>query len=323
MTVYILLLVFITILLFTQSLYYLHQSRQLRAPKRVRQRLKSVLEGRPEETESPSLLKSRLMSANPSVNRILSQIAPFKKLEELLVQADLDWSVGRFLMMTSLLGIGSLLAAHLFEIRIGVGVSLAAAVGSLPFLVLWHRKRQRMRAFEKQLPDLLDLVARSLRAGHSLNAAIGFAGQESPEPVGSEFSRVFDEINFGMDLPVALDNLTRRVDCEDLRYLIAAIRIQRETGGNLGELLDRLSYLIRERFKLLGQTRALTAQGRLSGYILAALPIGMGFLLYLTQPDYILPLMYDPTGQMILGVTAGLQLLGFLIIQKIVNIEVL
>ena len=280
------LFVFVTVLLFTQSLYYLYRDRQLRAPKQVRQRLKTALEGHSDEPDGSSrLLRFRFMSEIPSVNQFLSRIKFFKGIEAFLVQANSTWTVGLFLFTTLLLAMCAFSGTYIFLDK-GKLVASAAAVllGSLPVLVMYGRKRDRERAFEVQLPDVLDLMARALRAGHSIPAAIQFGGDESPEPAGPEFRRVFDEINFGMDISTALGNLASRVNCYDLRYLVAAIVIQRDTGGNLGDLFDRLAHLIRERFKLIGQTRSLTAEGRLSGNILTALPFAMAAVLFIIEP---------------------------------------
>lgn len=317
-------MIFITILFFMQSLYYLYQDQRMRAPKKVSRRLRAVLETGGGEGEAITpLIKSRLMSEIPGLNRILSRIRPMKKLQELLDRADLDWTSGRFLLTVLFLAQMTWIAADFFIERALIPKALALVAGALPFLMIYRKIRLREKAFERQLPDLLDLMGRSIRAGHSLSGAIRFAGEESPEPAGVEFARVFDEINFGVDMATALQNLARRVNCADLRYLIAAIMIQMETGGNLTELLDRLAHLIRERFKLIGQTRALTAQSRFSGYILSGIPIAMAGILYLIQPEYLLTLLKDPTGIKVVCIALGLQVIGFWVIRHMVNMEAL
>jgi tight adherence protein B len=316
-------LIFITVLLFIESLYYLYRERRFRAPKRVRERLQAALkeqEGGSQGTDD--LLKFRFLSEIPGLNEFLSKFKMFKTLEGFLIQADCTWTVGRFLLTTLLVVTCGYSTAFIF---LGWGLvkasMVAVAVGSIPTLVLIGRKRDRERAFEAQLPDVLDLMGRALRAGHSIPGAIQFAGQESPKPTGPEFGRVFEEMNFGMDIQTALKNLAKRVDCYDLRYLIAALTIQRETGGNLSELFDRLSNLIRERFKLIGQTRALTAEGRLSGRILIVMPFVMAGILYIIQPEYLLVLFKDSIGMMIVLAALIMQVLGYLVIRKIVNLD--
>jgi tight adherence protein B len=321
----ILLLVFITVLLLTESLYFLLKDRSLRAPKRVRQRLKeNVQASSPEGKGTDGLLKSRSLSEIPGLDHLLSRFQSAARLEAFLARADSKWTVGRFALTTLLIATGTLfIAYHLIGFGMFSAFILGLAAGSLPTLFLSHRKRGREKAFEEQLPDLLDLMARALRAGHSLSGAIQFAGQESPDPAGREFRRVSEEINFGMDLPVALRNLGGRIDCYDLRYLVTAITIHRETGGNLGDVLDRLAYTIRERVKLVRQTEALTAEGRLSGRILIILPFVMAGVLYVVQPTYILILFNDPTGRMMMGLALLLQGIGYLLIRKMVHPEAL
>jgi tight adherence protein B len=317
-------MIFVTVLLMAESLFYLYRERQLRSPNRIRERLKSALneqENKP-ETVFSGLLKLRFKSEIPSLNQFISRFTIFESLESFLIQANCTWTVGRFLLTSLLIAtVAWLPAKHFLGGRLLGGWMGSLIAGSLPALVLYNRKREREKAFNEQLPDVLDLMGRALRAGHSIPAAINFAGQESPEPAGPEFRRLFEEINFGMDVPAALKNLAKRVECYDLRYLVTAITIQRETGGNLGELFDRLAYLIRERFKLVGQTRALTAEGRLSGTILTVLPIVMAGILYMIQPDYLFILIKDPTGMKILVGAMVMQIVGFLVIRKIVNLE--
>lgn len=316
-------LIFITVLLLFESLYYLYRERRFRSPKRVRERLQAALNEQERGTpETDDLLKFRFLSEIPGLNELLSKFKVFKRLERFLIQANCPWTVGRFLLTTLLVGTCGYSAAFLF-LGWGLGRAslVALALGSLPTLILIGRKREREQAFEAQLPEVLDLMGRALRAGHSISGAIQFAGQESPEPAGPEFGRVFEEMNFGMDIHTALNNLSKRVDCYDLRYLISALTIQRETGGNLSELFDRLSHLIRERFKLIGQTRALTAEGRLSGRILIVLPFVMAGILYIIQPDYLLVLFKDSVGMMIVISALIMQGLGYVVIRKIVNLD--
>jgi tight adherence protein B len=319
------LFIFITVLLFMESLYFLYRDHQLRAPKRVRQRLRTALEEDGVEPNKPSsLLRFRFMSEIPSINQVLSRFRVFKAIEEFLVQANCTWTVGRLMLTTLLIAMCAFSGTYIIlEKGKLVAFLVALLFGSLPTLVLHGRKREREKAFEAQLPEVLDLMARALRAGHSISGAIQFGGEESPEPAGPEFTRVFEEINFGMDISTALGNLARRVSCYDLRYLVAAIVIQRETGGNLSDLFDRLAHLIRERFKLIGHTRALTAEGRLSGRILTVLPFAMAGILYIIQPEYILLLFESFTGKMIVMTAILMQVMGYLVIRKIVNLDTL
>jgi tight adherence protein B len=326
MELLILFMTFCTVLLLTASLYYVYHERHLAADTRVRERLQSAMHDQSGQIDQAlfPLLKSQLKSEIPSLHQLLSRFQIFERLQKFLLQADSTWTAGRFLLTSLLVATVAWLVMHgVFHRGFWVSAIGAAGTGVLPAIFFSRRKRLREQAFNEQLPDLLDLMTRALRAGHAVSAAINFAGEESPAPAGPEFRRVFEEINFGMDIPVALENLATRVDCYDLRYLVAAITIQRETGGNLSELFDRLAYIIRERYKLVGQTRALTAQGRLSGHILTVLPVVMAGVLYFTQPGYLRLLVDDPMGRTILVGALVMQVFGYLVIRWIVNIETL
>jgi tight adherence protein B len=185
-----------------------------------------------------------------------------------------------------------------------------------------HRRTQRFNQFEQGLPDALDLMVSALRAGHSLVAALRLAAQESADPIGSEFRLCFDEQNYGLELRTALENLIIRVPLQDLRIVATAILIQKESGGNLAEVLDKAANLIRERFKLKREVRTYTAQGRLTGWILSLLPLVLGVLLYIISPETISVLWKREIGIKLLYTAAGMTIVGALIIRKIVNMEV-
>lgn len=199
-----------------------------------------------------------------------------------------------------------------------VGLSLAA----IPFMVLIFKFKMRMNRFAKQLPEALELMSRALRAGHSLQAGFQLVGTETKPPLGPEFHRVFDEQNFGVSLEDSLETMTERVPNLDLKFFSTAVILQRQTGGDLAEILDKIGYLIRERFKIYGQIQALTGEGRLSGLVLLALPPFLFVTMLKLNPDYMMLLFTDEMGKKLLLVTIGLQILGAIIIKKIVNIKV-
>jgi tight adherence protein B len=226
----------------------------------------------------------------------------------------------------------------LFGISLGLGV-LGAALGvwamnvyvapvtalmffSLPWLWLYNKRAQRLKSFAAQLPDALELVARALRAGHSLAAGMHVVAEEMPSPICKEFGRVYEEQNLGIPLEEALKGMCDRVPNLDLRFFVTSVAIQRQTGGDLAEILDRIGHVIRERFKILGQVKALTAEGRLSGVVLIALPIGLFMMMLWMKPDYIELLWKDPMGvKMSIGAIV-LMILGAIAIKKIVDIKV-
>ncbi len=317
--------IFICVLIAVESLYYLIKER-LGAVKQVRKRLRSAL-GEPGEgaTSPSSLLISRTLSDIPWLNQLLVvHRSVFQSVEVLLQGANSGLTVG-VVLLTCLLILASVWAVcHLVLGRTAfVSLAISLAAGSLPLFLLHFKKKAREHTFSEQLPDVLDLMGRALRAGHSVPGAIRCAGEESPDPAGHELTRVFEEVNFGRDVPTALQNLAKRVNCNDLRYLVVALIIQQETGGNLNTLFDRLAHVIRERIKLIGQTEALTAEGRLSGAILTALPLVLGGTLYVVQPEYLMTLFTDPIGQKMVFIAGSLQVVGFLIIRRIIRLDTL
>jgi tight adherence protein B len=194
--------------------------------------------------------------------------------------------------------------------------------GALPYLMLMRRRTLRMRRFEEQFPEALDLLSRAIRAGHAFTTSIGMVADEAPDPIGPEFKKTFDQQNFGLPLKDALGNLGQRVPLIDVHFFVTAVLIQRETGGNLAEILDNLSHVVRERFKILRQVRVYTAQGRLTGYLLACLPFALGMLIFTMNAEYMKILFEKPIGRTMVAGAAVLQLTGFFIIRKIIHIKV-
>ena len=256
------------------------------------------------------------------LNRILARLDVSSRLHRLLEQADVDWTVGR-LLITSVFGwIGT---ACLLYLRVG-SVMIAAALGAivipLPWLYILRRRASRFRKFEEQLPEAIDLLCSALRAGHSLMTAIGFIGQEAREPLSGEFSTCFKEQNFGVDFRTALMNLGTRMAVQDLQIFIAAVLIQKESGGNLAEVLEKVAQTSRERFRLRKQIRVHTAQGRMTGWILALLPVALGFAMYMVHPEGISILWTNPTGLKLLYTALIMNVLGALVIRKVIRIRV-
>ena len=203
------------------------------------------------------------------------------------------------------------------------GLPVGAAIGfGLPFVVLNFKRGRRMRTFEEQFPEALDLIARALKAGHAFATGLKMAADELPEPVGPEFRKTFDEQNFGLPLKDALDNLTLRVPLLDVRFFATAVLIQRETGGNLAEILENLAHVVRERFKILRQVRVYTAHGRFTGYVLLALPAVLGIALSFINPDHMNMLFRERMGQMMLLGALVMQTIGYIWIKQVIKIEV-
>lgn len=266
--------------------------------------------------------KNELLSEVPWINRWLLKLEIAPRLRVLLYQADLKWTAGGLLLMC---GGAFVFPAYLIYLRTGAAVFsllIGALLGAAPFAYVLFKRKGRFRKFEEELPEALDLMVSGLRAGHSLSAALGLVARETQDPICTEFRICFDEQNYGLELRTAMDNLVARVPLQDLRMVSTAILIQKESGGNLAEVLDKAAHVIRERFRLKRQVRVHTAQGRLTGWILSVLPIVLGILLYLVDPKTMSLLWTRAIGIKLLYTAAGMTIVGSLIINKIVNMEV-
>src|SRR6266496_877798 len=268
------------------------------------------------------ILRHEAYSDLPLINAVLQRIKIAADINTLIQQADSDWTVGRVIFGALVAGVvaGFLGGLWFDNVVFGVLCGLAAANG--PYVYLRIKRAQRMRKFETILPEAIDLLARALRAGHSLTAAIEMVAREVADPVGSEFRRVFEEQNFGLPMREALLNLANRLPVKDLQFLVTAMLVQKETGGNLAEVLDKTGAVIRERARLLGQLRIYTAQGRLTGWILGLLPFIVFLLMNMVHPGYAHVLLSDPTGRKAVWIGLGLMLIGIWMSRKIVDIKV-
>lgn len=266
--------------------------------------------------------KRELLSAIPWINRWLMTIEIAPRLRTLLYQANVKWTAGGLILMS----VGCFaFTAYLIYLRTGTvifSVLIGLFMGATPILYAIYRRKQRFNKFEEEMPEALDLMVSALRAGHSLVAALSLVATESPEPIGGEFRICFDEQNYGLELRTAMNNFLTRVPLQDLRIVVTAILIQKESGGNLAEVLDKTAYVIRERYRLKRQVRVHTAQGRLTGWILSLLPIVLGAALYLVNPDAMSLLWKREIGIKLLYAAAALTVVGGLIIRKIVNMDV-
>jgi tight adherence protein B len=266
--------------------------------------------------------KIELLSKVPWINRWLLRFEVAPRLRTLLFQANVKSTAGGLILMSV---VCFSFPAYLIYLRTGT-VIFAAAIGLLtagaPIFYVLHKRRQRFNKFEQELPEALDLIVSALRAGHSLVAALGLVAHEAPDPIGVEFRVCFEEQNYGLELRTAMNNLLIRVPLQDLRIVVTAILIQKESGGNLAEVLDKTAYVIRERYRLKRQVRVHTAQGRLTGWILSFLPLVLGVALYLISPDTISILWKRAIGIKLLYAASAMTIVGALIIRKIVNMEV-
>jgi tight adherence protein B len=272
------------------------------------------------DSSADLLLKQALQEADKK--SILDRMTPeFFNLTRTFEQADCNIKPSALFGIS--LGLSALGAAmciwlvNVYVIPIGVVIFF-----SLPWMWLYHKRAVRLKKFASQLPDAMELVARALRAGHSLAAGMHVVAEEMPAPISKEFGRVYEEQNLGIPLEEALKGMCDRVPNLDLRFFVTSVGIQRQTGGDLAEILDRIGHIIRERFKILGQVKALTAEGRLSGVVLIAMPIGLFMLMLWMKPDYIRLLWTDPMGIKMSIAAIILVLIGSYAIKKIVDIKV-
>lgn len=266
--------------------------------------------------------KEELLSNVPWLNRWLlkQDIAP--RLRLLLYQAGLKWTAGSLILMCLAC---FAIPAYLIYLRTGAlffALLMGLALSVMPFAYVLYKRTQRFDKFEQGLPETLDLMVSALRAGHSLISALDLAATESPDPIGKELRICFDEQNYGLELKTAMTNMTTRMPLQDLKIIVTAILIQKDSGGNLAEVFDKASYVIRERFRLRRQIRVHTAQGRLTGWILTILPIALGIGLYMLNPETMSLLWKRPIGIKMLYTSGALTTLGGLIIRKIVNLDV-
>jgi tight adherence protein B len=293
--------------------------------KTLQSRLESIergANGAITEEVAPDLIKRANLSDIPLLERMLRRITPAKSLQTYLAQADLDWSVGRVVVVTLLLLllIPFILSFFVPNMVIRAISGVIAALGL--YLFIYVKRSLRFDRFNELLPEAIDLLTRALRAGHSINAAIEMVSREVPDPVGTEFRRTFEEQNFGLPMREAMINLATRVPLTDVQFVVTAILVQKETGGNLVEILEKTSTVLRERLRLKGQLAIYTAQGRLTGWILAGFPFFLFIGLNIANPSYGRILLDDPFGRTLIYAGLSLMLIGGYIIRKIVNVKV-
>jgi tight adherence protein B len=314
------LLTFVCVVLLLESLFLMWRSQHGADAQRLRSRLQDLAA---ENDPQRSRLLKEQMAGGPAVLESLTRRLPqAQKLQRMMDQSGLAWSIGKLatlVVLASAVGVAASIVLHLPPL---VELGLAAAVGIAPIGYVGRKRQQRMRRLEQQLPDALDLLCRGLRAGHALSATLKMAGDELQEPIRSEFRSVHEEVNFGVSLQEAMSNLADRVPTTDMRYFVVAVLIQRESGGNLTEILGNLSHLVRERLKLVGRVRVLSAEGRMSAWILVLMPFVLGGVMTILDPKFMTPLWTDPMGISMIKAMLGMMLLGVLVVRKIVRIRV-
>ena len=295
----------------------------------LRERLATVQEAAARQpSDELALLRDEMLSKIPAIDNLLRRSSRISNLQPFLEQANLKIRAGNILMLCVSSGlvlgvIGFLMASSLPPNQAllfgAVGVVLG---GFLPYSYASYRRTKRFQKFEELFPEAIDTLARAVRAGHAFTTALELIANELSEPVASEFRKLFEEQKFGLPVRDALMNLAERVPLVDVKFFVTAVMLQRETGGNLAEILDNLSYVIRERFKIMRQVRVYTAQGRLTMMLLMGLPPVIVITMLLTSPAFIRPLFSDPIGHFLVVAGIVLQTLGYFVIRKIIRIQV-
>ncbi|MFO7559452.1 MAG: type II secretion system F family protein [Desulfobacterales bacterium] len=272
--------------------------------------------------ESTDILRKRVLSSDPLIDKMLQYIPGMQTIDKLIVQANAPYQAGFVLFFSLLVCVVGFTVSFVFFRMYWISILVSLLVGTLPFFHLLLLKQKRIEKFKRQFPEALELVSRSLKAGHAFTSGFNIAADEFDDPLGPEFSETLDEINFGVSVSDALKNLSNRIDCSEIRHFTIAVNLQRETGGNLSEILESLSHLIRENFKFQGKVKVLAAEGKLSAIILTLLPILVGAYLWITNPHYLDKLFYEPVGRILLGSAIGLMILGVIVMKKIITIKV-
>ena len=290
----------------------------------IRKRMTAVhkAEKRGESTLGLKLVRDEMMSSVPWMHQMMLKWSWSTNLQDYVAQSGLNVKPAKLILMTFVLGLGGYLACFYFFLHYYIALPVSLVAAAIPFSYVAFMRNRRLRKFEEHFPEALDLLGRAVRAGHAFTTGLEMISKECPEPLAGEFRTAFEEQNFGLPLRDALMNLAERVPIIDVRFFVTALLIQKETGGNLAEILDGLARVIRDRFRIYREVQVRTAQGRLTAGILIALPIIMMFLLGGLNPRYMGVLFTDPWGPWVLGAAALLQILGSVILWKIIHFEV-
>lgn len=314
-------IIFVIALLSLELVFFSY--RMIRYPDRaaVRRRLRMSLETF-DEKEAANLYKKNLLSDIPFLNRIMPLFPGVESARLALEQANVQFTLGFLILLSLTLALVGFLLGMLWNQGVLISLMIAVAFAFLPKIYVGYKKRKRMGKFEQQLPDALGLIARALRSGHAFTSGMKLAADEFPDPLGPEFNETLDEINFGVNVAEALKNMANRIECTDLKFFVVSVILQRETGGNLAEIIEGLAHLIRERFKFRGKIRILTAEARMSATVLYLMPFFLAAYLFFFQNQFIRPLYTDPIGKVLIAITAVLMVVGYFIIKQIIKIEV-
>jgi tight adherence protein B len=316
------LLVFLVVALATFAVLSLLDQRRDQA-RLIKDRLATVQKA-PERApdEELALLRDEQLSKIPALDMLLRRSARVSAMQDSLLQAGMKYRAGNFLALCAVVGVAAGITVVLMTKNPAIGWAALVIGAFLPYAVVSYRRQKRFEKIETLFPEAIDTLARAVRAGHAFTTSLEMISNETSEPLASEFRKLYEEQKFGMPVRDALMNLTQRVPLVDVKFFVTAVMLQRETGGNLAEILDNLSYVIRERFKIQRQVRVHTAQGRLTMALLMAMPPAVVAILAVFSPEFVRPLFYDPIGHTLLVVSLALQTIGYFVIRKIIKIQV-
>ncbi len=315
--------VFVTCLFVTYALYLVTSRSSDKRRRLLNDRLAEAIRSSANSNDAEvQLAREELLSEIPWLNRSLVKIAFTSRLKRIIDQADLNITVMALVLFSGIAGALGFLATYMVSPSLLLQLVVGLLAGSFPFLHVMSKRKKRMKRFLQLLPDALDLMGRGLSAGHAFTEALHMVATEMPDPIAGEFRKTYDEQNLGLSLKLALDNLVHRMPLLDLRMCVTAILIQRETGGNLSELLEKVAHTIRERFRIQEDLKTLTLSSRWSAWLLCALPVGLAVYMSAMNPDYMEVMWRDPRGHRLLAVAAIMQVLGMLMVKKIMHIKI-
>ncbi|HEU4683672.1 MAG TPA: type II secretion system F family protein [Nitrospira sp.] len=320
--------IFLSMLLTLHACYALIRAIGARksARRRFGERLGSWTQS--QDAVSGRLVRKEVLSDVAWINELLKETAWLKRylkldyLRRLHDQSGTSQPLARYLLAAvTLAAAGFVLGTH-FRLPAAIAVLIALTLGGTPLFVLYRMKSKRIAAFQRMLPEALDLIARALKAGHAFFVGVKIAGEELGDPVGGEFRRVYEDISVGLAVPEALNRLLGRVNCPDVKYFVTAVTVQRETGGNLAEIMENLGLTIRKRFEFHEKVRAISAEGVLSAIIVFALPFAMGLFEYTVSPDYMSMLWTDPIGKAMATAAAVMMIVGAFVTRRLIDVKV-
>jgi tight adherence protein B len=314
--------VFVVVALATFAVASVFDQRSAQA-RLIKDRLATVQKAAEREPDEEfALLRDEQLSKIPALDTLLRRSARVSAIQEALTQAGMKFRAGNFLVLCLFCGVVAGLATFLWARNPAVAWAALVIAAFIPYAVVSYRRQKRFEKIEELFPEAIDTLARAVRAGHAFTTALEMISNETSEPLASEFRKLYEEQKFGMPVRDALMNLTERVPLVDVKFFVTAVMLQRETGGNLAEILDNLSYVIRERFKIQRQVRVHTAQGRLTMALLMGMPPVVVLVLAVFSPDFVHPLFYDPIGHLLVVLSISLQTIGYFVIRKIIKIQV-